>query len=110
MRRACWALIGGDPDTGSCIDCVDEMQLRQLMMSTAEAAFSETEAAAMLACVATSLCCSFARPLTKRQACWIGKIVTFCFASLVRWATDPDDKGIFLEDMSRRLALDGKTL
>jgi hypothetical protein len=32
------------------MDCMDEMQLRQLMMGTAEAAFSETEAATMLAC------------------------------------------------------------
>jgi hypothetical protein len=36
------------------------------------------------------------------------KQATYCFAMLRRWAMDPDDKGIYLEDMSRRLALDGK--
>lgn len=50
MRRACWALVGGDADNGSCMGCLEAEKLRQLMVGTEQAPFSEAEAAAMLAC------------------------------------------------------------
>ena len=50
MRRACWALIGADADKGDCMDCIQGDKLHQLMAGTAQAPFSEEEAATMLAC------------------------------------------------------------
>ena len=52
MRRACWRLIGGDPDSGYCMDCIDGGKLHHLMAGTQEVPFSDAEAATMLACAA----------------------------------------------------------
>ena len=48
MRRACWALVGGDPDRGNRVDYIEADKLRQLMAGTAEAPFTEAEAATMI--------------------------------------------------------------
>jgi len=50
MRRACWALVGGDPDRGTCLDYIEADKLRQLLGGTAEAFFTEAEAATMISC------------------------------------------------------------
>ncbi len=50
MRRACWALVGGDPNKDTGLDCIEADKLRQLMAGTAEAPFTEAEAATMISC------------------------------------------------------------